>query len=127
MAAGELLQLAEPGLELGVRDLEALQIILDLVEFHLLRGGVGVDLALDPIQLGVKRGFGLLARIGQSSLELRANPRRERSARCSDRGGEARGSGAGLRDGLARLLDLTGQVAEFVRRPVSAPRRRRRR
>src|SRR5208337_4697529 len=69
MTAGQLLQLAEPGLELAVRNLEAVQIVLKLIEFRLLRGGVGVEFALDTIQLGVKRKPGSIARVGQSSLE----------------------------------------------------------
>ena len=111
VAAGELLQLTEPALELAVRDIEAVEIILELVELRLLRGGVGVDLALDSIELGVERKFGSIARRAQSSLDVRANLRLERRARRVGLRREVRGFGPGLFGGGARLLELIGEVA----------------
>ena len=75
------------------------------------RGGVGVELALDAIQLGVERKFGLVARIGHCSFHVRSNSRRRRRTRRIGLRGEASGLGASLRSGVARLGELVGELA----------------
>src|SRR5271155_5292937 len=109
MAARELLQLAEPVFELAMRNVEAVQIVLEFVELRLPRGGVGVELALDTIELGVQRKFGLIARVGHCSFHVRSNSRRGRRTRRIGLRCKTSGLGAGLRGGVARLGELVGK------------------
>src|SRR5208283_5661487 len=106
-----LLELAEPAFKLAMRDVEAMQIVLEFVEFRLPRSGVGVELALDSIQLGVERKFGLVARVGQCGLHVRTNTRRGRGPRRIGLCSQTSGFGAGLRRGVARLRQLIGELA----------------
>src|SRR6202041_2385068 len=101
VTAGKLLELPKPALKLAVRDLEAAQVVLELVEFRLPRGAIGVELALDAIHLGVERDLRSIARGGQRSLDVRPNLRLDRGAGRVCLRGQPRGVSAGLLGGLA--------------------------
>src|SRR5260370_39911449 len=91
-------------------DLETAQVVLELVEFRLPRGAVGVELALDAAELGIERNFGMVARGSQSSFDVRANFRLDRCARCVGLLTQARGFVAGFLGGVARMIELPGKV-----------------